>query len=192
MRRNTCTSEPLDSPAFTMLTYRSEKTRGCRAIASERPRPSVTSDFNSRLTSAGMPRLCKCVMLFSATVSGIPDCSKFASWVVNVASSCNFGLRFCDICSRMDCGRKEVKFTPPLPALFVVVGAPGFISVTASGKSPERWICASAAARSGTSSTPSMSSPERLRALYENCGIKSCIQNRAQTKVANYPALNPA
>ena len=34
-------------------------------------------------------------MLLSATVSGMPDWSRFASCCVNVASSCNFGLRFC-------------------------------------------------------------------------------------------------
>ena len=81
MRRSTSTSEPLYSPARTMLTYRSEKMRGCFAIASDRPRPSVTSCFKSRLTSAGMPLDSRCVMLFSATVSGMPDFSRLASCV---------------------------------------------------------------------------------------------------------------
>ena len=79
MRRSTSTSEPLCSPARTMLIYKSEKIRGCRAIASDRLRPSVTSCFNSRLTSAGMPLDSRCVMLLSATVSGMPELSRFAS-----------------------------------------------------------------------------------------------------------------
>ena len=79
MRRSTCTSEPLCSPARTMLMYKSEKIFGCIAMASERLRPSVTCVLSSRLTSEGMPLLSRWVMLFSATVSGMPDCSRFAS-----------------------------------------------------------------------------------------------------------------
>ena len=37
MRRSTSTSAPLCSPAFTMLTYKSENTRGCWAIAVGQP-----------------------------------------------------------------------------------------------------------------------------------------------------------
>jgi len=56
------------------------KIRGCRVIASESARPSVTSCFNSRLTSAGMPFVCKCVMLVSRQVSGMPELSKFCQF----------------------------------------------------------------------------------------------------------------
>ena len=95
----------------------------------------------------------------------MPEFRRFANCVVNVASSCNFGLRFCDICVRMDCGNNDIRLIPFLSALLPTGAAPAFTSVTASGKSPERWICASAALRSVTSKTPSTSSPERLRAL---------------------------
>ena len=164
MRRSTSTSEPLCSPARTMLTYKSEKMRGCFAIASDKPRPSVTSCFKSRLTSAGMPFDSRCVMLFSATVSGMPDFSRFASCVVNVASSCSLGLRFCCSCARNAGGRSESKSTF-CPARFSPVAAPALAVSTAMGKSPSRWICAKAAGRSVTSRTPSTSSPLRRRAL---------------------------
>ncbi len=95
-----------------MLTYRSENTRGCFAIASDRPLPSVTSCFNSRLTSAEMPFDSRCVMLFNANVSGMPDWIRFASCCVNVASSCNFGLRFCRSCARSVGGKNASKSTP--------------------------------------------------------------------------------
>jgi len=105
MRLSTSTSEPLCSPARTILTNRSEKMRGCRAIASDKLRPSLTSCFKSRLTSAGMPLDPKCVMLLSATVSGMPDLSRLANCWVKVASSCKRGLRFCCNCARTAGGR---------------------------------------------------------------------------------------
>ena len=57
-------------------------------------------------------------MLLSATVSGMPDWSRFASCWVNVASSCSFGLRFCGSCARSVGGRNESKsaFCPAAPA----------------------------------------------------------------------------
>ena len=72
MRRSTSTSAPLCSPAFTMLTYKSENMRGCLAIASDKPRPSVTSCRNCLLTSDEMPFVSRYVMLVSAVAKGIP------------------------------------------------------------------------------------------------------------------------
>ena len=103
-------------------------------------------------------------MLVSATVSGMPEFTRFASCEVKVASSCNFGFRFCAICSRMEGGKNEAKFTA-LEAVLLSAAAPGLAESTAMGNRPERWICTSAALRSATSSNPSTSSPERLRAL---------------------------
>ena len=82
MRRKTSTSAPLDSPARTMFTYKSEKMRGCCAIASERLRPSMTSCLSWMLTSAGMPLDSRWVMLFNATVSGMPEFNRLANCVV--------------------------------------------------------------------------------------------------------------
>jgi hypothetical protein len=79
----------------------------------------------------------------------------------------------------------------PFAALLAAGVAPAFTSVTEMGKSPERWIWVSAALRSGTSKIPSTSSPERLRALYENCGIKSFIQNRMEMKVSKQKQKMP-
>ncbi len=136
MRRSTATSAPLCSPARTMLTYKSVKICGCRAIASDSDRPSVTSCFNSRLTPAGMPFVSRCVMLFSATVNGMPEFSRLASCVVKVASSCNFGFRFCASCACKLGGKNAVRFTPL--SFLTPVTAPALASATAMGKSPER------------------------------------------------------
>src|SRR2546428_14089916 len=72
MRRKTSTSAPLDSPARTILMYKSEKTLGCWAIASERLLPSMTSWRNSLLTSEEMPLDSRWTMLLRETVNGMP------------------------------------------------------------------------------------------------------------------------
>ena len=116
MRRSTGTSEPLDSPARTMLTYRSEK---IARLPRHRVRKRAALGhflFQVLLTSAGIPLVSRCVMLFSATVNGIPEFSKFANCVVNVASSCNFGLRFCDNCACIAGGKKPSGSRLALPA----------------------------------------------------------------------------
>ena len=109
-------------------------------------------------------------MLLSATVSGMPDLSRLANCWVKVANSWSFGLRF-------RCRDREL----PGAALRALAGfaprlgppsaAPPLAASTATGKSPNRSICTSAAERSATSSTPCTTSPDRRRALYENCGI---------------------
>ena len=63
-------------------------------------------------------------MLFNATVSGIPEFNKLASCWVNVASSCNFGLRFCCNCARNAGGKNAVKSTSLL-ARFAFGGRAG-------------------------------------------------------------------
>ena len=139
MRRNTCTSDPLCSPARTMLIYRSEKMDGCFCMASERLRPSVTSVLRSLLTSEEMPLLSKCVMLFRATVRGMPDCSRLASWFVKVASSCILGLRFSCILARRVGGRKDIRLMAGALVLpSIVTRAPAFAASTARGNSPSR------------------------------------------------------
>ena len=70
-----------------MFTYMSEKITGCRAIASERLLPSMTSCLSCLLTSGGIPLHSRCDMLFSATVSGMPDFNRLANCWVKVASS---------------------------------------------------------------------------------------------------------
>ncbi len=136
MRRSTSTSEPLDSPARTMLTYKSEKMRGCFAIASDKPLPSVTSCFRSRVISAGIPFDSRCVMLLSATVSGIPDCSRFASCCVNVASSCKLRFALLLNCARNAGGRKreQIHF---LPVALAVGRRARLRRIHRDGKKPE-------------------------------------------------------
>ena len=174
MRRSTSTRAPLCSPARTMLMYKSEKTRGCLAMASDKLLPSDTSCRSWRLTSDGMPLVSRYVMLWSAVASGIPACSKFASCWVKVASSCIFGLRGCSKWARNVGGKNTVKSTFAC-ARFSLTTGPPLEASTATGKSPSRSTCARAAARSATSRTPSTNSPLRRRARYENCGIASSI-----------------
>ena len=65
-----------------MFTYMSEKMTGCRARASERLLPSMTSCLSCLLISGEMPFDSRWDMLFNATVSGMPDFSKLAiCWV---------------------------------------------------------------------------------------------------------------
>ena len=165
MRRSTSTNEPLCSPARTMLIYKSENTRGCLAMASDRLLPSVTSCFNSRLTSAGIPLDSRWVMLFNATVNGMPDCSKLAICWVKVASSWSLGLRFWESCSRSVGGRNAIKSTL-FAELLPLAATPAALAVsTATGNRPSRSIWVTAAERSATSRTPSTNSPLRRRAL---------------------------
>ena len=141
MRRNTSTSAPLDSPARTMLTYKSEKMRGCLAIESDKLRPSITSCFSSLLTSAEMPLDSRCVMLLSATVSGIPELSRLANCCVKVASSWSLGLRFWDIAARKVGGNRarQSALRPGWPFGGGRDRAP-LAASTATGKSPRRSI----------------------------------------------------
>ena len=148
MRRSTSTSEPLCSPARTMLMYRSEKMCGCFAIASDKPRPSVTSCFKSRLTSAGMPFDSRCVMLLSATVSGMPDWSRFASWLRERRQLLQFRFAFLLQlrAQRRRQERKEIRFLPvalavrrrarpwPFPRRWEKVRAAGFAPAPPDGR----------------------------------------------------------
>ena len=61
-----------------MLTYKSEKIRGCLAIESDRLLPSITSWRSSLLTSAEIPLDSKWTMLLRATVRGMPELSRLA------------------------------------------------------------------------------------------------------------------
>ena len=159
-----------------MFTYMSEKIVPCFAIASDSPFPSVTSCRNCRLTSPGIPFDCKCDMLCNAEVSGIPAFNKFANCCVNVANSCNFGFRFRAKKLRNPGGIATAPVAgnffapPPAPAPAApgadAAGPPALRGASmATGNSPRRSICASAAARSATSNTPCTTSPERRRAL---------------------------
>ena len=62
----------------------------------------MTSCLSCWLTAAGMPLDSKWVMLFNATVSGMPEFSKFANCVVKVASSWSLGLRLLASAARAD------------------------------------------------------------------------------------------
>ena len=68
--------------------------RDCFAIASDRLLPSITSWRNCWLISCSMPLDFKCPILLRARVKGIPEWIRLASCCVQVASSCNFGLRW--------------------------------------------------------------------------------------------------
>ena len=189
MRRSTSTSEPLCSPARTMLTYKSEKIRGCRAMASDKPRPSVTSCFKSRLTSAGMPLDSRCVMLFSATASGMPELSRLASCWVKVASSCNFGLRLRSSKLR-DARRQTVHQDGHAAPVWTVrrrrrtAAAPALAASTAIGKSPSRSICASAAGRSGNFQNALHHFAAAAAGLIRKLRHSLRCKNRCRTKVS--------
>ena len=53
----------------------------------------MTSCLSCLLTSGEMPLDSRWDMLVSATVNGMPDCSRLANCCVNVASSWSLGLR---------------------------------------------------------------------------------------------------
>ena len=154
-----------------MLIDISLNVTGCLAIASERVLPSVTSFFNSPATSSLIPLPEILTILFSASVSGIPERSRLANCNSHVADSCSLGLRFFP--------RRKLK---PERA-FSLIGLGAFWALAArsalaacltalplagsieTGNSPSLFNCDIAAARSADSSNPCITSPERLRAL---------------------------
>ena len=150
-----------------MLIYMSLKMWLWRDIASDRLLPSITSCLSNLLTSLGIPLDCRCVMLFNATVSGMPEFSRFASCWVKVASSPNFGRRFRFRNPRNTAGIRLEDVGGRSPLRLTPAAAPRPPS-TMIGNKPMRSICSSAVERSATSRIPCTSSPERLRALYVN------------------------
>jgi hypothetical protein len=155
-----------------MLIYKSEKITGCLAIASERLFPSCTSCRNCLLTSDEIPFVARCVMLLSATVSGIPLFNRFASCCVKVANSWSFGFFFLVNHSRNAGGNASVReaFGAPFARSLrsarsaLATSAPRAASI-ATGSNPSLSICINAAERSATSTTPCTISPVRRRAL---------------------------
>ena len=153
-----------------MLIDISLKMTGCLPIASESVLPSVTFCFSSMATSSLMPLPEMLIMLLSATDSGIPERSRFASCSIHVAESCNLGLR----------PFRRNRIRPPPPSLIGLTAATlaaradfsGFVLAALplagwidTGYRPSRCNLDNAPARSADSSTPCITWPERLRAL---------------------------
>ena len=106
-------------------------------------------------------------MLFSATVSGMPEFSRLANCWVKVASSWSLGLRLRCRTARTDGGSKVVRsrFSDGGCSAAAAAATLPLEASTMMGKSPSLSICTSAAERSWASRTACTVSPVRRRAL---------------------------
>ena len=91
------------------------------------------------LTDEEMPLDSKCDMLFSATVSGMPELSRLANCWVKVASSWSLGRRLRFNNARSAGGNASADTDRVLRSVRSALTAPATLAAsTATGKSPSR------------------------------------------------------